>query len=241
VTRRILLSVIALVLAVAAAVYVLKVTTIEVVGSNAVSPTDVLAASGLRGGERILWMRTGSIASRIERFPSVRSVDVGRSLPGTIVIHVTERAALVMLGRGLAADADGITFAYPPGRGLPTMVGWRAPARPGAMLDNGSRAVLAALASFPSSLRARVRQISLLGAVTMALDDGTQIRFGQPTDLLEKARAAVAVLADASARHEILAYVDVRAPTVPASRERTPPTPSPGSSAQPSTQPSSNP
>jgi cell division protein FtsQ len=241
VTRRVLLAVVALAAAVAAAVYLLKVTTIEVVGSNAISPGDVLAASGLHGGERILWMRTGSVAARIERFPSVQSVAVDRTLPGTIVIRVTERAALVVLGRGLAADASGIAFAYPPNRGLPTMVGWRAPARPGAVLDNGSRAVLTALASFPRALRERVRQISLLGAVTMTLSDGTQIRFGQPTDLLDKARAALAVLDDAKKRHEILAYDDVRAPTVPASRERTPPTPSPGTSPQPSTQPSSSP
>jgi cell division protein FtsQ len=219
----------------------LKVTTIEVVGATAVSPNDVLAASGLHGGERILWLRTGKVAARIESFPSVEAVAVERSLPGTIVIRVTERAAVVMLAPGLAADANGVTFSYPPNHRLPTMVGWRAPARPGAVLDGGSRAVLASLASFPAALLQRVRQISLLGAVTMTLDDGTQIRFGQPTDLVAKARAAVAVLAAAAAKHEILAYVDVRAPTVPASRDRTPPTPQPGTSPQPSTKPSSTP
>ena len=234
---RVALAVFALLVAVAAAVYFLKVTTIEVVGTNAISPTDVLAASGLRGGERILWMRTNRVASRIEAFPSVQSVAIDRSLPGTIVIRVTERAAVVLLGRGLAADANGIAFGYPQNRRLPQLIGWRAPARPGAVLDGGSRAVLTALVSFPTELRRHVRQISVVGTVTMTLDDGTQIRFGQPADLVQKARAAVAVLADAARKHEILAYVDVRAPTVPASRERIPPTPSPGGSPQPSTTP----
>jgi len=241
VTRRILVGVLLLATVASLAVYLLKVTSIQIVGTSALSPNDVLAASGLRGGERILWMRTGRIAARIESFPSVQGVEVERTLPGTIVIRVTERVPLVTLGRGLAADANGIVFAYPPNAHIPDLVGWRAPARPGAVLDGGSRAVLAALRVFPMELRGRLRHISLLGTVTMALDDGTQIRFGQPVDLDAKARAAVAVLATAAAKHEKLAYVDVRAPTVPASRDRTPPTqppsPSPGTSPQPSTGP----
>ena len=236
-TRRVSLAVFAALVAVAAAVYLLKVTTIEVLGTNAISPNDVLAASGLHGGERILWIRTGRVVSRLKRFPSVQDVVVDRSLPWTLVIRITERAAIVLLGKGLAADSSGFTFAYPANRALPDLVGWRAPARPGVVLDGGSRAVLSALASFPAELRRRVRHISLVGAVTMTLDDGTQIRFGQPIDLIEKARAAVAVLADAARKHEKLAYVDVRAPSVPATRDRTPPSPSPGGSPQPSTSP----
>jgi len=237
VTRRILGAVLTFALAVTAAVYLLKVTSIEVIGVSAISPNDVLAASGLHGGERILWMRTGRVASRIESFPSVAAVDVERTLPGTIVIRVTERAAMVKLGQGLAADAEGIVFAYPRNAAIPDLVGWRAPPRPGAVLDGGSRAVLSALRSFPLDLRRRVRRISLVGSVTMVLTDGTQIRFGQPTDLIEKARAASAVLADAARRHEAVAYIDVRAPTVPAAADRVPPTPSPGGSPSPSSHP----
>ncbi len=229
-TRRVLGAVLTLALVVTGAVYLLKVTAIEGVGVSAISPNDVLAASGLRGGERILWMRTGRVAARIEAFPSVASVEVQRTLPGTIVIRVTERTAMVLLGRGLAADANGIVFGYPRTTGIPGLVGWRAPARPGAVLDGGSRAGLAALPSFPADLRGRIKTISLVGTVTMVLIDGTQIRFGQPTDLIDKARAAASVLADAARRHEVLAYVDVRAPTVPAAADRVPPTPSPGTS-----------
>jgi cell division septal protein FtsQ len=165
-------------------------------------------------------------------------VEVERALPGTIVIRVTERAAMVLLGQGLAADAKGVVFAYARNTGVPDLVGWRARPHPGAVLDGGSRAVLAALQSFPPDLRRRVRRISLVGAVTMVLTDGTQIRFGQPTDLIDKARAATTVLADAARRHEALAYVDVRAPTVPAAADRVPPTPSPGTSPGASTSPS---
>jgi cell division protein FtsQ len=237
VTRWILIGVLAAVTVVAAAIYVLHVTAIEVVGASTLSPNDVLSASGLRGGERILWMRTGQVASRIESFPSVSTVDVQRRLPGTIVIRVTERTAAVTLGRGLAADANGVVFAYPSSSRMPALVGWRGPARPGALLDGGSRAVLQALRDFPADLRRRVRRITLIGSVTMVLDDGTEVRFGQPDDLVAKARAATAVLASAAERHHVLAYVDVRAPTVPATRDRTPPTPSPGPSTHPSASP----
>ncbi len=226
-TRWIVAGVLTAALAVAAGVYVLKVTAVEVVGASALSPNDILAASGLRGGERIFWLRTGRIASRIEAFASVSGVDVQRALRGTIVIRVAERSPTVTLGRGLAADANGIVFAYPPTPGVPELVGWRAQTRPGALLDNGSRAVLASFRQFPEDLRRRVRRISLVGSVTMLLTDGTEIRFGQPLDLVTKARAALAVLTSAAGRRERLAYVDVRAPSVPASRGRTPPSPSP--------------
>jgi cell division protein FtsQ len=241
VTTRIVWAVLAFAAAVAAAVYLLKVTTIEVVGTTALSPDEVLAASGLHGGERILWLRTGRLAARIESFAAVSSVDVERRLPGTIVIRVTERAPAALLGGALAADYDGVIFEFPNTPRFPVLVGWRAPARPGAVLDGGSRAVLSALRDFPLELRRRIRRISVVGTVTMVLDDGTQIRFGQPVDLVTKARAAVAVLADAARRREILAYVDVRAPSVPATRDRLPPTPSPATSPQPSTRPSSRP
>ena len=127
-----------------------------------------------------------------------------------------------------------------PDAGIPDLIGWRAPQRPGAILDGGSRAVLSALPSFPTDVRRRIRRISLVGSVTLVLTDGTQIRFGQPTDLLEKARAAASVLADAARRHEVLAYVDVRAPTVPAAAG-VPPTPSPGTSPGASPSPSGHP
>jgi len=230
VSRWIVGGVFTLALVLAAAVYFLRITAIEVVGASALSPGDVLAASGLHGGERILWMRTGRVAARIEAFPSVAAVDVERTLPGTIVIHIAERAPAVMVGRGLAADTGGVVFQYPPSRAVPDLIGWRGSARPGSVLDGGSRAVLASLRAFPPELRRRIRRISLVGSVTMVLDDGTEIRFGQPADLATKARAAAAVLASAAAHHHQLAYVDVRAPTVPASRDRTPPTPSPATS-----------
>ena len=232
--RRVVLVIFVAAGCVAAAIYFLRVTAIEVEGTTALSPSQVLAASGLRGGERILWLRTGEVASRIERYASVASADVDRKLPGTIVIRVSERAAVVALGRGLAADASGVVFAYPSvPASTPALEGWRAPARPGALLDDASRAVVSALGGFPPELRRRVRRISLVGSVTMFLDDGTEVRFGQPDDLVVKARAAQAVLVYAAEHHEVLAYVDVRAPSAPASRDRTPPSPSPTASAAP--------
>src|SRR5919106_3006427 len=112
--RWIVLGVFTAALAVAGAVYLLRVSAIRIEGVSVLSPNSVLAASGLRGGERIFWMRTGRVASRIEAFPSVSAVEVRRTLPGTIVIHVIEREAAVVLGRGLAADTEGVVFARRP-------------------------------------------------------------------------------------------------------------------------------
>lgn len=214
---------------VAVAIYTLRVTAIEVVGTEALQPGDVLAASGVHAGERILWLRTSEVAARVEAFPGVASVDVQRRLPGTLIIRVTERAAAVFLEgtRGLAADGSGMVFARRATPGIPVLAGWHGRGRPGTALDPASRVVVGALHDFPPRLLARIRRITLFGSVTMILDDGTEIRFGQTNDLLLKARAAEAVLAVAVSKHEKLAYVDVRAPGAPASRGRTPPSPTP--------------
>lgn len=228
-SRWLVVAVFAVASSVAVAVYTLRITAVEVVGAGALSPNDVLVASGLRGGERILWLRMGAVAARIEAFPGVAAVEVQRELPGTVVIRVTERSAAVLLDgtRGLAADASGIVFARRTSSGIPVLGGWRTSARPGAVLDPASRAVVASLHSFPQDFLHRVRRITLFGSVVMVLDDGTEIRFGQPSELPAKARAADAVLAVAAGRK--LAYVDVRAPSAPASRDRNQPSPSPSS------------
>lgn len=227
--RTIALAVVLGTAGIAYAVYALRVTEVRVVGTQTLSPNEIVTAAGLRGDERILWMQMSRTAREVERVPGVANARADRSLPGTVVIEVTERMPLARLdGRpALVSDVEGVLFPYDRERALPTLAGWKARARAGARLDAASRAVLEAVATLPRELRGRLRRVETGPPVTATLDDATEIRFGEPTDLEAKARAATAVLTDAAARGMELAYVDVRAPNAPASRRREAPAPSP--------------
>lgn len=218
------------------AIYALHVSEVRVVGVSTLSPNDIITAANIRGGERILWTQMSRIARRVEAVPGVASARADRSLPATVVIRVTERVPVVRLDRhpGLVADPDGVIFPYERERALPVLVGWSGRAQPGARVDGLSRLVLGAIAGLPQSVRDGAQRIEVGRSVGLFLADGTEIRFGPPTDLDAKVRAALAVLDVAAARGEELAYVDVRAPNAPASRPRAPgPGPSPAASPAP--------
>jgi hypothetical protein len=127
---------------------------------------------------------------------------------------------------GLAVDASGRIFAWPAGD-LPAAEGWTGRGSEGDRVDGATTVVLRAFASFPARLRERTERIVVGPPLILRLKDGTEVRFGTHYDLTRKARVALAVL-DAE-RGTQLAYVDVRAPTVPVSRRRDPATPAPAS------------
>ena len=225
--RRLVVATLTLLIAgVAYAVYALRVEQIRVTGVRTLDPRQVIEASGLKGGERILWIRLSSVARRIERLPAVDSVTAERLLPQTIVLRVHERVAVARLDRrpGLVVDAEGRVFPSAVAS-LPIVEGWRGRGRPGAIVDAASIRVLRAYGSFPERLRLSAGKLVIGPPLTVVLKDGTEIRFGSHEDLERKARVAEAVLS-AEAGHE-LAYIDVRAPGVPVSRKREPPTPVP--------------
>ena len=219
--------------AVGYAIYALRVTAVRVTGARTVSVNAVVRAAGLRGDERILWTKMSRIVRRVERVPGVAGARADRSLPGTVVITVVERTALVRLDShpGLAADRDGVLFPFGPDDRVPTLAAWRGRAAAGSRLDDSSRIVLGAWPTFPARLRERARSIRIRPSLVVWLDTGTQIRFGALGDLEAKARAAQAVLDAVGGRAAELAYVDVRAPGAPASRKKGVPEVTPGASA----------
>lgn len=225
--RRLVVATLTLLIAgVAYAVYALRVEQIRVTGLRTLDPRQIIEASGLRGGERILWIRLSAVARRIERLAAVDSVTAERSFPHTIVLRVRERVAVARLDRrdGVGVDAEGRLFPSTNGS-LPVLEGWRGSGRPGELVDAASAEVLRAYAAFPEMLRRAAGRIVIGPPLTIVLKDGTEIRFGFHDDLERKAQVAAAVLAAEAGRE--LAYIDVRAPGVPVSRKREPPTPVP--------------
>jgi len=73
-----------------------KVTNIQVEGSTRYSSEDVATASGVQTGDQIIFLRASSVVMSIKSaLPYVDEVSVGRKLPGTLVITITESTPLV--------------------------------------------------------------------------------------------------------------------------------------------------
>ena len=225
--RRFLILPLLLVTGVTAAVYVMRVDQVRVTGLRSLSAHDVVQASGVKTGERILWLRLSEAERRIERIPSVLDAVAERSLPSTVVIHVRERTALARLdgARELVVDAEGVVFRAPEEPVEPVLYAWKGRKHEGVRVDARSRKVLDAIPRFPAMIRERARKIVVAPSVVLTLAGGTQIRFGSANDLEAKAEVAEAILRDQKGKP--IEYVDVRSPSVPVAKKKVPPTPSP--------------
>jgi cell division protein FtsQ len=88
------------------------VVAIEVTG-NERRPSDAIAAeSGVAVGDNVFVADIDGARARIAADPWIAEVTLARRLPGTILVHVTERraAALVALGDTYLATAEGEPF-----------------------------------------------------------------------------------------------------------------------------------
>jgi cell division protein FtsQ len=75
---------------------------VEIVGARFVQPSDILGRLHVDTLSSV-WQPTAPLEERIASHPGVRSVRVGRRLPGTLVVEITERwpVALVPTPSGL--------------------------------------------------------------------------------------------------------------------------------------------
>jgi cell division protein FtsQ len=86
-----------------------RVRRVEIVGARFVQPSDILGRLHVDTMSSV-WQPVASLEERIASHPGVRSVRVGRRLPGTLVVEITERwpVALVPTPSGLVPiDEDG--------------------------------------------------------------------------------------------------------------------------------------
>src|SRR5581483_5120584 len=104
----------------------LGVRTVRVSGNSLVTPDQVRAAAAVPGGAALASLDLRAVARRVERLAPVRSAQVTRDWPSTVVIAVTERAPVAVLPRPDKRydliDASGVVYATVPARGsLPAM------------------------------------------------------------------------------------------------------------------------
>lgn len=165
-----------------------------------------------------LHLRPEALEQAVKPFPLVRSVNAEPGFPNGLTVRVTERRPAALIGVGsdaLAVAGDGTIL-----RGVPTselqlprLPLGEAPRRlrlTGTVLEQAL-----VLGAAPKALRPFLdRSIYAEDGVIVELTSGIELRFGPPTQVREKWRAAAAVLADPELT--VLDYVDLSAPRRPA-------------------------
>ena len=76
---------------VAALTLFFKVETVEVSGNSRYTPEEILSVSGIQKGDNLILLDKYGIARRLyTRLPYITDVSMRRSLPGTLLVEVTE-------------------------------------------------------------------------------------------------------------------------------------------------------
>lgn len=124
-----------------------RVTAVDVTGLKYVARDDVVGMLGLTP-ETSVWGDTDAWARRLEEHPMLEEVRVERRMPGTLVIHVTERrpVALVPTPTLEPVDAEGRRLPVDPAMhrlDLPVLLIDEAPARATRLLPSRARALAA--------------------------------------------------------------------------------------------------
>jgi cell division protein FtsQ len=224
--RRLVVGVIAAAVAIAAASLVVSRSSLvhlrhlEVSGTTSLTRAEVVRLAALSSSTNVLWLDAGAVERRLESDPWVVTATVSRRLPGTIRISVVERAPVAMI-----RDERGFTLLAADGVALTTVEA--DPALPeivvvaGSSTRSGNASAQAAAARAIAGLDggrgpAVVRAVVWAGALSVELDDGTRVEFGEPIGIEAKAAAARRILQWATAQRASVATVNVIAPESPA-------------------------
>ena len=192
------------------------ISRVTIRGATNTGAGDVRSAAQLSGCA-IAWCDTDAAVRRIQRLPWVARARVDTSWPNRARVTVTERVATAYItvspDRRALVDGDGrvldVLTPAPDGprvelRGIGTV------GAPGEFLDERGPARVAAALDGPIRDRAVAVDAASMAVV---LDDGTEVRLGDDSDVAVKLAAANAVLQQLDTT---TTYIDVRVPSAPA-------------------------
>lgn len=201
----------------------LNVRDVQLRGARHTSAKEVIRVLDLASGTNLLRLSTEEVEAKVAELPWVQSVTVSRVLPDTLRIRIDEREPAMVLSLGAAnwiVDDTGRVLATGTNESLPVLSG--------ANLDDievgmtlEAEQLTGALRVYRSLSREVQRKVAAIFAptperITLALEDGSQVRYG-PAELL---RAKSNVLASLLRRLErdgtAASYIDLRVPTSPA-------------------------
>lgn len=194
----------------------LAVSSVRVDGVSTLPADQVREAAGIEEGTPLLQVDVGAAEARVAALPQVASVEVTRGWPRTVVVTVVERVPVAVVGepgnRSLV-DAEGVLFdsvsGEPPAGVVQLVVDEPGPG------DPATTAALTAIQALPDALLDRVAGVAAATPedISMALTDGTVVRWGNTEESPAKA-SALAALVDqiASGELEPATMIDVTAP-----------------------------
>jgi len=166
------------------------VRDIQVTLAAHVSRDEVLELAEVEEGDRLLAIETEPMAARVASHPWVKSARVGRQLPSTLIIDLTERraAATAAMGGLYLVDETGHPFkkaTMEEADGLPVLTGidraWYAEKKDAS--EAALREALALLADYGARPgRPALSELNIdprLGFTLFLLDGGAELRLGR--------------------------------------------------------------
>ncbi|MZD04140.1 FtsQ-type POTRA domain-containing protein [Streptomyces sp. SID5785] len=233
--RTLVVTGVLLVLAAAAAVWLLygsswlRVERVTTSGTGVLTPAEVREAAGVPVGAPLVSVDTDAVEDRLrQKLPRIDSVDVVRSWPHGISLKVTERKPVLVTedarnsGKFLEIDRKGVRYATvdKAPRGVPRLE--LAPDTGGAAAslrrfgtDRLVREAVRVAGRLPARIAGDTRALKVRSydAISLELGGGRVVAWGSSEKSDAKARALVALMKAApKARH-----FDVSVPTAPAS------------------------
>lgn len=205
-------AVVAIALGIVWATPVFAVKDVRVSGTSVLDPAEVASAADDYLDQSILRADLDAIAAEVASSPPVKSVDVTRSWPTVILIRVTEREPYLAVPSGeetfLMIDSEGVVFDEVDE--IPASI-WNVELGSPGPDDLATAETIEVLQSLPSSLADKVERVEAPSpaAVTLRLEDGRTLRWGDGSANDDKARIALRLL---ESGYE---HVDVSAPDAP--------------------------
>jgi cell division protein FtsQ len=189
-----------------------EVERIEVTGTSVLTPDEVAALGRDAVGGSVLGADLDAIANAVAALAPVKSVEVTRAWPDAVSVAVTERepymAVPVDEETFLMVDSEGVVFDET--ASAPESI-WRVELADPGPDDLATIETLIVLQALPPALADEVEHVASPSpaSVTLYLEDGRTLRWGDGSESEQKAEVADRLLAGG------YEHVDVSAPDAP--------------------------
>ena len=215
-----LLAVVALAFLLALRTPLLDVDAIEVSGNDRTTTDEVVEAAGIARGDQLIDLDLHAAGQAVTALPWVRQAELHRGIDGAVVVAVTERIPVAVVGSGaeaLLVDADGRAlgpaFGDADGGALVTIGGVGAGLEPGEFLGEGAADALTVAARLGGTLGLGLQLTVEDGRLAGVVDPGISVVFGDAGQLDAKVRSLRTVLAQVDLT--CAAVIDLRSPGSP--------------------------
>ena len=183
---------------------VFAVRTLEVRGTSLVSAAQVEQTAQVPRGVPLVRLDISGVERRVLALPEIKAVKVTRSLPGKVVISVTERRAVYAMSSGSGyslVDSEGVSFHEV------------ADLTPGLLVANLTdprdqrlrRDTATVVVVLPDAVRARAVLVSAAtpDQIVIELSGGARLVWGSAEQSEQKAQVAAALLTQAGSVYDV--------------------------------------